>query len=128
MAAVITVIDVKNGFDTTVAEDEIQMLIDVVDVADVCLDGASVPEAKQRALKIYAVRHMIAMQANSGKGTVTSEHAPSGASRSYSSWKGVGVNATPYGNLLKQLDTSGCIVALLENTQQMAFMSVGGGC
>ena len=128
MAAVITVTDVKNGFSTTVPDDEIQMLIYVVDGADACLDGNSVPENKQRAMKIYAVRHMLTMQANDGKGTITSEHAPSGASRSYSAWKGVGVNATPYGNLLKQIDSTGCIVRLLENTQQMAFMSVGGGC
>ena len=98
------------------------MLIYVVDGADACLDGAGVDENKQHAMKIYAVRHMLTMQANSGKkGTITSQHAPSGASQSFNAWKGAGVNATPYGNLLKQIDSTGCIVGLLENTQQMAL-------
>ena len=52
------------------------MLIYVVDGADACLDGAGVDENKQHAMKIYAVRHMLTMQANSGKGTITSQHAP----------------------------------------------------
>jgi len=115
MSVVITVADVKNGYPTTVPDDEIQMLIDVVDLADPCLDAAAVPDAKQKVLKIYGVRHMLAMQANGGKGTVTSQHAPSGASQSFSAWKGQGVTATPYGSMLKQLDVTGCVVGLLEN-------------
>ncbi len=126
MSVVITYEDVINGFPTGVNEDEVNMLIEIVDLADICLDGASVPDAKQRALKIYAVRHMLAMQANAGRGNVTSEHAPSGASRSYSAWKGVGVDATPYGNLLRQLDSSGCIVGLIENDgDNLGIWSVG---
>jgi|SRR6478609_6387601 len=129
MAAVITVDDVKDGFSTTVSDTEIQMLIDVIDGADACLDANEVPEAKQKILKIYAVRHLLAMQGNGGKGTVKSERAPSGASRSYSDWQGgTGVDASPYGAMLKQLDSTGCIVTLLESGNRMAFMSVGRGC
>ena len=48
MSVVITYDDVINGYDTTVAEDEINMLIEIVDAADPCLDGAGVSETKQR--------------------------------------------------------------------------------
>ncbi|MES1987454.1 MAG: hypothetical protein V4440_05385, partial [Pseudomonadota bacterium] len=103
-------------------------LYEVIDGADACLDANGVPESKQKILKIYGVRHMLAMQANSGKGTVKSERAPSGASRSYSDWQGKGVEATPYGSMLKQLDSTGCVVGILQNDNQMAFMVVGRGC
>lgn len=126
MAVVITVEDVKNGFETTVADDEIELLIEVVDAADACLDGASVPDSKQKILKIYAVRHMLQMQSNGGKGTVTSERAPNGASRSYANWSGKGVEATTFGSLLKQIDSSGCMVAILENSgPKLMIMSIG---
>lgn len=125
MAVVITVEDVKNGFPTTVGDDEIDVLIEVISDADACLDGASVSDARQRILKIYGVRHMLHMQANSGRGNITSEHAPNGASRSFSAWRGVGVNASPFGSLLKQLDVSGCVVGLLESSGGIAVFSVG---
>jgi len=76
MAVVITVADVKNGYPTTVPDDEIQMLINIVDIADACLDGAGIPDDTQKALKIYAVRHMLQMQANAGKGAIRSQTAP----------------------------------------------------
>lgn len=126
MAAVITVSDVKAGFATTVSDSEIEMLIEIVDGADSCLDAAAVPDARQRALKIYAVRHMLQMQANGGKGSVRSESAPSGASRSYSGWAGGdGLLSTSYGSLLKQLDTTGCVTGILENDGNVMILSVG---
>lgn len=129
MAATITVSDVKSGYPTTVSDAEIELLIEVVDGADACLDGAAVPESKQKILKIYAVRHMLQLQANGGKGSVRSHSAPSGASQSFSSWQqGTGVESTQFGSLLKQLDTSGCIVGLIENGQRMAIMSIGRRC
>lgn len=127
MSVTITVDDVKNGFSTTVPDDEIQVLIEIVSEADACMDAAGVSDDRQRMMKIYAVRHMCYMQTNGGRGNVTSQTAPSGASQSFSAWKGVGVNASPYGNLLKQLDKSGCVVGLLENDgPQLAIMSIGG--
>ena len=128
MAATITAADVKDGFATTVSDTEIDLLISVVSEADACMDAAGVSDERQRVLKIYAVRHMLSMQSNGGRGNVTSESAPSGASRSYSAWKGVGVNATPYGSMLKQLDVNGCVVRLLENTVNLSIMSVGRRC
>lgn len=129
MAAVITVNDVKAGFATTVPDSEIQMLIDIVDGADSCLDAAAVPEARQTALKIYAVRHMLQMQANGGKGSVRSESAPSGASRSYSGWAGgERLMSTSFGSLLKQLDTTGCVTGILENDGNVMVLSIGRRC
>jgi hypothetical protein len=117
--------DVKDGFPTTVPDAEIQLLIDILDEADACLDANNVSEDRRKILKLYAVRHMLTMQANAGRGTVTSESAPSGASRSYSAWRGIGVNASPYGSMLKQLDKHGCVVSLLENSQRLGVWSVG---
>lgn len=129
MAAAITVSDVKEGFATTVSDSEIEMLIEIVDGADACLDAAAVPGARQRALKIYAVRHMLQMQVNGGKGAVRSESAPSGASRSYSGWAGGdGLMSTSYGSLLKQLDTTGCVTGILENDGNVMILSVGRKC
>jgi hypothetical protein len=129
MAVVITVDDVKEGYATTVPDSEIEMLIEIVDGADACLDAAAVPDARQRALKIYAVRHMLQMQANGGKGAVRSESAPSGASRSYSGWAGGdGLMSTSFGSLLKQLDTTGCVTGILENTGNVMILSVGRSC
>lgn len=126
MAVVITVEDVKDGFATTVPDSEIETLIEIVDGADACLDAAAVPDARQRALKIYAVRHMLQMQANGGKGAVRSESAPSGASRSYSGWAGGdGPLSTSFGSLLKQLDTTGCVTGILENSSNVMILSVG---
>jgi hypothetical protein len=126
MAVVITVSDVKEGFATTVPDSEIEMLIEIVDGADACLDAAAVPESRQKALKIYAVRHMLQMQANGGKGAVRSESAPSGASRSYSGWAGGdGLMSTSFGSLLKQLDATGCVTGILENSSNVMILSVG---
>ncbi len=126
MAAVIVYAEVINGYPTTVPQDEVEMLIEVVNLADACLDGASVPESKQKILKLYAVRHMLQMQANAGKGSITSQHAPSGAAQSFAAWRGVGVNGTSYGAMLNQLDSSGCIVGILENDgTQLGAWSIG---
>ena len=128
MAAVIAYEEVVNGFTTSVSEDEVNLLIEIIDEADLCLDGAGVSESRQRILKMYAVRHMLFMQANGGRGNLTSQHAPSGASQSWSAWRGVGVNASPYGASLKQLDSSRCIVGLLESDGPfLSLMSIGRG-
>jgi hypothetical protein len=129
MAVSISACDVKKGFTTSIPDVEINLLIEIVSEADACLDAAGVSDDRQQILKTYAVRHMLQMQANNGQGSLTGQTAPSGASRSFSAWKGVGVNATPFGNLLKQLDKTGCIVDLLENDgPNLAAMAVGNRC
>jgi len=125
MAATITLEDVKAGFSTTVGDPEILLAIAVVDGSDLCLDANVESADIQKALKLYGVRHILSMQANSGRGEVKSEGAPSGASRSFS---GASKNGSPYLDLLKQLDKSGCVVALLENTQRLDMRAIGRRC
>jgi len=127
MATAITYADVISGFDTSVPEAQVDMLIDIIDEADTCLDANSVSASKQEMLKIAAVRHMCVMMgaSASGKGAVTSETAPSGASRSYKAPSGMGLESTSFGALLKQFDSFGCITALLENTANLSIRSVG---
>lgn len=127
MASVITYAQVIDGFATTISETQIDLLIDIVDEADTCLDANAVSASKQTMLKIYAVRHMLTNMGveQSGKGAVTSESAPSGASRSYRPPTGGGLASTSYGALLKQLDVYGCVTGLLENNTFASFRSVG---
>lgn len=125
MAAIIYASDVTNGFTTTVVDDEIDLLIGIVDGADACLDAANVSTSTQTILKIYAVRHMLQLQANGGKGAVKSERAPSGASRSYSDWQGKGLESTSYGSLLNQLDSTGCIAGIIDNSSNVSLMVIG---
>lgn len=130
MATAITYADVIDGFDTSVSQAQIELLIAIVDEADKCLDANSVSASKQEMLKIAAVRHMCVMMgaSESGKGAVTSESAPSGASRSYKAPSGMGLESSSYGMLLKQLDGYGCVTSLLENTMQLSIRSVGRRC
>ena len=127
MAATITYEDVINGFNTSVPEDIIDMMIDALTAADECLDKNGVPVGKQKLLKLYAIRHQLVLMgaSESGKGAVSSETAPSGASRSYRAPSGMGLDSTSYGALLKQADTTGCIVSVIDSAQRMAVMSVG---
>lgn len=125
MATAITSSDVKDGFTTSVPDGEIDSLISVVDEADTCLDANSVSADKQKMLKLYAVRHLLTMQANQGRGTVASQSAPSGASQSFSSRKGMGLQSTFYGDMLKQIDDAGCVLAVINNAQQLTLRRVG---
>lgn len=127
MATAITYADVTDGFSTSVSQAQIELLITIIDEADTCLDANSVSASKQEMLKVMAVRHMAVMMgaSESGKGAVTSEHAPSGASRSYKAPSGMTLDSTTYGAMLKQLDGYGCITSLLENTANLSIRSVG---
>lgn len=128
MATAITYAEVINGFDTSLPEAQVDLLIDVVDGADTCLDANSVSASSQSILKITAVRHMLTLMgsAGSGKGSVTSEQSPSGAGRSYSAPSAKdGLLSTSYGALLKQLDKYGCVVNQIENQQRISIRSIG---
>lgn len=122
MATTITISDIKDGFTTSLSDDQINLAIAVVDQANTCLDANSVSSDIQKALKIYGARHILSMQANSGRGEVTSESAPSGASRSFASRK---VDSSPFYSLLKQLDKYGCVIGQLENEARISIRSVG---
>lgn len=128
MATAITYADVTNGFTTSVPEAQVNLLIGIVDDADTCLDNNSVSAGAQEMLKVTAVRHMLTLMssADSGKGSVTSEQAPSGAGRSFAAPDfSKGLLATSYGALLKQLDKFGCVVNVIENQARLSIRSVG---
>lgn len=122
----LTPTDIKAGFQTDLPDSEIQDLIDFMAAADDCLTKNSVPTATQDLLKKYAIRHLLLLQGNSGRGEVSSERAPSGASRSYREWNGTeGLSATRYGALLKQMDRYGCIRAVVENNKRLELFVSG---
>lgn len=125
MAVTITTAEVKDGFSTTVPDSEIALWITLVDQADACLDKNSVADDVQKILKLTAVRHLLWSQSNQGKGTVTSQTAPSGASQSFGQWKGDG---SPYWDTLKMADVTGCVRGVIDNKSQMQFMTIGGSC
>lgn len=117
--------DIKDGFETDAGDPEIQSLIDfVVSGSSKCLEANSVPEATQDLLITYAVRHILSLTNAGGRGVVTSERAPSGASRSFGSWQGKGLDSTRYGSLLMQMDRYGCARASLEHNAKLAFFTV----
>lgn len=124
MSVIITPTEVLDGFSTTVSESEIPLYISIADAADACLDANQVPDDTQRALKLLAVRHMLTMQANGGRGNVTSESAPSGASRSYGKYSGK--EGSHYGDLLERADRWGCVTSVVNSQATVGMWSIGG--
>ena len=126
MAVTVTSTEVKDGFITSTSDSEIDMLIAYVDTADTCLDANTVSDNTVKLMKLAAVRHMLTLQSNDGNGPLQSQSAPSGAGRSFQSWQGgTDINATRYGSMLNQLDSSGCIVSLLTNDSKPQFYALG---
>ena len=115
----------SGGFESPAASAEVEALIAMADRADACLEGAGVADAIGKQLKIYAVRHVLTLTANGGRGQVTSEGSASGASRSFKAFEGSRLTGTPYGAALAAMDASGCVTALFAARSGMAFMSVG---
>jgi hypothetical protein len=88
--------------------------IALVDGVDACLEGQGVTEGTGKSLKRLAVAHMATLTLNSGRGVVTSESVPAG-SRGFAAWKGTGgLEASPFGSMLKGLDWSGCLTFLFD--------------
>lgn len=125
MAVEIGPYDVRNGFETDLPTTEIGAVITVISSqVDSCLDVNEVPEETQRVLKTYAVRHVLIMQANSGRGMITRESAPSGASRGFDGRRSD--YGSVYRELLEQLDAWGCVTTALDNENNVYLRAVGG--
>ena len=122
MSYAITVSDVRAGFTTNLPDAAIELAIAFIDTADACLTANGLSADHGRALKLYGVRHMLTMQANSGQGIAQSESAPSGASRSF---KTTDDSGTQYSALLKQIDKYKCVSSLIQQDNQLSMMSVG---
>ena len=120
MPYVITVDRVKDGFTSSASDDDLAGYIAVVDQADECLTNNQVPDAVGQQLKVLAVRHL----ATNGRdgGSVTSERAVSGASRSYGQYPAGG---TGYLDTLRQLDQWGCVYGLVQQNAMIQLRSVG---
>lgn len=122
MAVTITVEDVKS-YGIQGADAMLTDFIAVVDGADDCLDKNKVPETTQRILKINAVGHMATLASG---GQIKSQSAPNGASRSFSTPTGSGIDSTVWGSSLKSLDKYGCVTSLLEADKAKPFIAVAG--
>lgn len=125
MAAQITLDDVKPlmaelGF--TVPDAVLQLLIDQVSAAATCMDGAGYTEGLQKLLLIYAVARMAAL---SGARKLSSQSAPSGASRSFA-YDSAGTDHL-YSQILSW-DKNGCLGGLPLSGVSVGFFDVVGGC
>ncbi|MCY1454619.1 hypothetical protein D9M71_716980 [compost metagenome] len=92
-----------------------------------CLDGAGYPASTQLLIYLYLIGLYAIAQ---GDKYVSSETAPSGASRSYR-FKGDGKQFDNVLGLLRALDTSGCTDSLVPSvSENMAglWISNGGDC
>ena len=116
----ITTTRVKDGFTTAASDDDIAGFIAVVSQADQCMTDNNVPGEIGQQLKVLAVRHMATNQRDGG--SVTSERAVSGASRSYGAYK---AGETGFLVTLQQLDRWGCVYGVVQNNQFMQLRSVG---
>ncbi|WP_241569192.1 DUF7370 family protein [Rosenbergiella collisarenosi] len=124
MAAQITLEDVKPmmaelGF--TVTDALLTLLLSQVSGVSACMDGAGYSEDLQKLLLIYAVLRLAAL---SGARKISSQSAPSGASRSFT-YDSAG---TDY--LLKQIrawDSNGCLSGLPLSSNSVGFFDVVGG-
>lgn len=125
MVAQITLEDVKPlmaemGF--TVPDAVLQLLIDQVSEVSVCLDGAGYSESLQKLMLIYAAARLAAL---SGARMISSQSAPSGASRSFT------YNSAGTDHLYRQLlawDKTGCLAGLPLSGSPVGFFDVVGGC
>lgn len=124
MAAQITPVDVKPmmaelGF--TVDDALLTLILEQVSGASACMDGAGYSDSLQKLLLIYAVLRLAAL---SGARKISSQSAPSGASRSFT-YDSAGTDG-----LLRQIrawDTNGCLSGLPLSGKSVGFFDVVGG-
>lgn len=84
----------------------IESFITIANGIDDCLDASNYSENTARLIKLYAV---VLMLSSADVRKTTSEHSPSGASRSYQYFDD---GRKQLANLLSNLDTAGCTNAL----------------
>ena len=125
MAAQITLDDVKPliaELGYTVPDAVLQLLIEQVSVASICMDGAGYSESLQKLLLIYAAARLAAL---SGARKISSQSAPSGASRSFT----YDTAGTDYlYNQILDWDKNGCLSGLPLSGAKVGLFMVVGGC
>ncbi|MBD2816591.1 hypothetical protein ID850_18025 [Xenorhabdus sp. Flor] len=96
----------------------INSFITVANSIDDCLHSAGYPESTVLLIKLYAV---VLMMSSADVRKTTSEHAPSGASRSYQYFDD---GRKQLANLLSKLDVKGCTDSLPIN-KPLSFVQFG---
>lgn len=112
MSVKITLEQVKSQLSTmgfTAPDFIIEAMLSIVDEIDCCLDEANYSDSVKTLIKIYAV---VIMLSASDVRKVSSESAPSGASRSYNYFDDGRKSLL---KLLSVLDTAGCTNSLPIN-------------
>ncbi len=120
MPYTITLERVRNGFVSPASDADLTGYIMFADQADMCLTNSSVADEIGQMLKVLLVRHL-ATNSRDG-GSVTSERAVSGASRSYGQYQ---AGDTGFLDTLKQLDRTGCVYQLATNSSPIQLRSIG---
>ena len=124
MSVYITIGDIAAFYGAEAPTQVIQSIIDVVDGANACLDGAGISDAQQKLLKIYAVCHQLTMQSG---GQVKSASSMTGDSISYNAASGAGIGASNWGVMMKSMPGSDCVEAIFNKSDIQVF-SVGRRC
>lgn len=121
MAIIITVEDVKSTCPTSLSDEVIERLICMVqDKIGQCVED-SYSECTGENILIFAVCHFIQSMAG---GYVKSKRGANGAQITYNeTFSGEGLQSTPFGRLLIQIDTSLCYQDLVDST--VLFLSIG---
>lgn len=122
MNYIISIANVKDGFQTSAQERDIALAISFAGGADACMASKDVPSETGQMLKVYLVRHILVSQENLGRGTAISESAPSGASRSFAQPSG---ENTKFSKLIDQIDRWGCVRKLLRRGSEAFIRGVG---
>lgn len=121
MAALITVQNVNDFYDSGKPDIVVQSVIDFISTLDAQLDAANIPASTQKLLKIYACCHQLTLQSG---GQVKSAGAMTGDSISYQTANGQGLLATNWGMMLKGMQGAEIIESLFNKSDIQVF-SVG---
>ncbi len=123
MAVTITVDDVLAIQPSSLPPAVIQIMIDAVSEADACLDANGVSDANQTLIKLYAVAHQLY---SSESGGIKAERSPLGDSVTYTDQSSSGeLSGTKWGQMLLQIDSSGCVSGLLSTNNTFYFKAIG---
>ena len=110
--------DVKKFYDTTVSDFAIQVVIDMVNAADQCLEGLAITDDQIKAVKLYSIAHLLQLQEG---GQTQSETDMDGASVTYAIQSGgEGFGQTTFGRVAQSLPGYECISAVVDKPKRFA--------
>jgi hypothetical protein len=125
MSVILTTGDVNAFCPTSTSYDDsvIQMYIDVVSEADVCMTSNGIPDAMQKALKLNAICHQLTKQSG---GQVKSQRDFEGASITFETYQsdGYGLESSTFGQFVKSSGYVDCFAFM--DTKSNRFISAVG--